>query len=57
LPAAGVSLPDLMMRESIHPGRPRLPFTPGWDLVGVVEGFGNGVSGIERRRGRQRQPT
>src|SRR5262245_26244813 len=45
--AAGVSLPDLMMREGIHPETPRLPFTPGWDLVGVAERFGGGVSGIE----------
>jgi len=35
--AAGVSLPDLMMREGIHPETPPLPFTPGWDLVGVVD--------------------
>jgi NADPH2:quinone reductase len=45
--AAGVSLPDLMMREGIHPETPRLPFTPGWDLVGVVDRFGDHVSGIE----------
>src|SRR5690242_18123999 len=45
--AAGVSLPDLMMREGIHPETPRLPFTPGWDLVGVVDRLGNGVTGIE----------
>jgi NADPH2:quinone reductase len=36
-----------MMREGIHPETPRLPFTPGWDLVGVVDGIGAGVSGIE----------
>jgi len=45
--AAGVSLPDLMMREGIHPETPRLPFTPGWDLIGVVDRLGVGVSGIE----------
>jgi NADPH2:quinone reductase len=45
--AAGVSLPDIMMREGIHPETPRLPFTPGWDLVGVVDCLGDGVSGIE----------
>jgi NADPH:quinone reductase-like Zn-dependent oxidoreductase len=45
--AAGVSLPDVMMREGIHPETPRLPFTPGWDFVGVVDQLGNGVSGIE----------
>jgi NADPH2:quinone reductase len=46
--AAGVSLPDLMMREGVHPETPRLPFTPGWDLIGVVDRLGGGVSGIER---------
>jgi NADPH:quinone reductase-like Zn-dependent oxidoreductase len=45
--AAGVSLPDVMMREGIHPETPRLPFTPGWDLIGVVDRLGTGVSGIE----------
>ena len=45
--AAGVSLPDLMMREGIHPETPGLPFTPGWDLVGVVDRLGARVSGIE----------
>lgn len=44
---AGVSLPDVMMREGIHPETPRVPFTPGWDLVGVVERVGAGVSGFE----------
>jgi NADPH:quinone reductase-like Zn-dependent oxidoreductase len=46
--SAGVSLPDVMMREGIHPETPRLPFTPGWDLVGVVDRIGNGISGIEK---------
>jgi NADPH2:quinone reductase len=45
--AAGVSLPDLMMREGVHPETPRLPFTPGWDLIGVVDRLGAGTSGIE----------
>jgi NADPH:quinone reductase len=45
--AAGVSLPDLMMREGIHPETPRLPFTPGWDLVGVVDRLGDGIAGLE----------
>jgi NADPH2:quinone reductase len=44
---AGVSLPDVMMREGIHPETPRVPFTPGWDLVGVVDRLGPGVSGFE----------
>jgi NADPH:quinone reductase-like Zn-dependent oxidoreductase len=45
--ATGVSLPDLLMREGVHPETPRLPFTPGWDLIGVVDRLGAGTSGIE----------
>jgi NADPH2:quinone reductase len=45
--AAGVSLPDIMAREGIHPETPPVPFTPGWDLVGVVDRLGNGVSETE----------
>lgn len=45
--AAGVSLPDVMAREGIHPETPPVPFTPGWDLVGVVDQLGLGVVDIE----------
>ena len=45
--ASGVALPDLMMREGLHPETPPLPFTPGWDLIGMVDRLGAGVSGIE----------
>ncbi|HEV8693020.1 MAG TPA: medium chain dehydrogenase/reductase family protein [Lysobacter sp.] len=45
--AAGVSLPDVMAREGVHPETPRVPFTPGWDLVGVVDRLGDGISGIQ----------
>jgi NADPH:quinone reductase len=45
--AAGVALPDIMAREGIHPETPPVPFTPGWDLVGVVDRLGGDVSGIE----------
>jgi len=45
--AAGVSMPDIMAREGIHPETPPVPYTPGWDLVGEVDRLGNGVTGIE----------
>ena len=45
--AAGVSLPDVIMREGIHPKRPGYRSTPGWDVVGVVDRLGDGVSGFE----------
>src|SRR5690348_807253 len=45
--AAGVSLPDVMAREGVHPETPPVPFTPGWDLVGEVDRLGDGVAGID----------
>src|SRR5512143_3822151 len=45
--AAGVALTDIMAREGVHPETPPVPFTPGWDLVGVVDRLGDGVSGIQ----------
>jgi NADPH:quinone reductase-like Zn-dependent oxidoreductase len=44
--AAGVSLPDVLAREGVHPETPRVPYTPGWDLVGIVDQIGEGVSGF-----------
>jgi NADPH2:quinone reductase len=43
--AAGVSFADILMREGIHPETARPPFTLGWELVGVVDKRGPGVSG------------
>ncbi|HLK48837.1 MAG TPA: medium chain dehydrogenase/reductase family protein [Bryobacteraceae bacterium] len=48
--AAGVALPDIMAREGIHPETPRVPFTPGWDLVGVVDRLGDGTTAFEPGR-------
>src|SRR6201984_947533 len=45
--AAGVSLPDIMAREGIHPETPRVPYTPGGDLICVVDALVAGVSGFE----------
>ncbi len=44
--AAGVALPDVLAREGIHPETPPVPFTPGWDLVGVVDEVGEGVKDL-----------
>lgn len=46
--AAGVSLPDLLAREGIHPETPRVPYTPGWDLVGIVDQVDKHASGFEQ---------
>ena len=45
--AAGVSAYDLMNRRYSFPGGPRVPYTPGEDIVGVVDELGDGVSTVE----------
>jgi NADPH2:quinone reductase len=47
--AAGVSLPDVLAREGVHPETPRVPYTPGWDFVGTVDRLGEGTTGAELR--------
>jgi NADPH:quinone reductase-like Zn-dependent oxidoreductase len=45
--AAGVSFADVLMRQGVHPeswNLGRTPFTPGWDVVGVVDKLGDKVS-------------
>jgi NADPH2:quinone reductase len=47
--AAGVSAYDLMHRRSGSlPGSPAVPYTPGEDIVGVVDKLGEGVSTVEQ---------
>jgi NADPH:quinone reductase-like Zn-dependent oxidoreductase len=42
--AAGVSWVERMMRHGSYPGQPKPPFTPGYDVVGVVDQRGPGAS-------------
>jgi NADPH2:quinone reductase len=41
---AGVSFADVLMREGVYIGMPELPFTPGYDIIGVVEKTGKNVT-------------
>jgi NADPH:quinone reductase-like Zn-dependent oxidoreductase len=43
--AAGVSYGDILLRVGVIPGGPRPPFTPGFEIVGVVEAVGDDVVG------------
>ncbi|MDQ3577017.1 MAG: medium chain dehydrogenase/reductase family protein [Actinomycetota bacterium] len=45
--AAGVSYGDILLRLGVIPGSPKPPFTPGFDIAGVVERVGPGVSALE----------
>ena len=42
--AAGVSFSDALLRAGTYLGGPKPPFTPGYELVGVVERLGAGCS-------------
>ena len=51
--AAGVNPVDTYVRSGAYARLPELPFIPGWDGAGVVEGLGmapGGGSGVERPR-------
>ncbi|HEY2387979.1 MAG TPA: medium chain dehydrogenase/reductase family protein [Candidatus Binatia bacterium] len=40
--AAGVAFADVLMREGMYPGTPKPPFTPGYDIAGIVDADGGG---------------
>lgn len=42
--AAGVSYGDVLARVGAVPGSPKPPFTPGYDVSGVVDKLGSGVT-------------
>jgi NADPH:quinone reductase-like Zn-dependent oxidoreductase len=44
--ATGVAYADILMRRGLYPGAPRLPFAPGYDIVGDVDALGEGVTGF-----------
>lgn len=43
--AAGVAFSEVQMLKGRYFGQPKFPFVPGYDLVGTVEGVGEGVDG------------
>jgi NADPH:quinone reductase len=46
--AAGVSFTDSLLRAGTYPGGLKLLFTPGYEIVGVVEKVGTGCSTLQR---------
>ncbi|MFN8444661.1 MAG: medium chain dehydrogenase/reductase family protein [Caldilineaceae bacterium] len=45
---AGVAAADLAMREGVYPGTtPQIPFTPGYDICGVIEKVGEDVTHLQ----------
>jgi NADPH:quinone reductase-like Zn-dependent oxidoreductase len=42
--ASGVAFADVPMRRGMYSGVPPLPYSPGYDIVGVVDSCGSGVT-------------
>jgi len=49
--ATGVAFADVLMRYGMYPNMPALPFSPGYDGVGVIDKIGEGVTSYTPRRG------
>lgn len=45
--ATGAAFTDVLMREGMYPGVPPIPYSPGCDIVGLVDQLGAGVSTLE----------
>ena len=45
--AAGVGSTDLAMLAGNYAYAPKIPFVPGYEVAGVVEAIGTGVTGFE----------
>src|ERR1700686_596125 len=43
--ACGVAFADVLMRRGLYSGVPPLPYSPGYDVVGVADSCGSGVAG------------
>jgi NADPH:quinone reductase-like Zn-dependent oxidoreductase len=40
----GVAFADVLMRYGMYPNTPPLPFSPGYDVVGVIDAIGESVT-------------
>ncbi|MGZ5116425.1 MAG: NADPH:quinone oxidoreductase family protein [Burkholderiales bacterium] len=45
--AAGVNFPDVLMIQNKYQHRPPLPFSPGYEIAGVIKELGPGVNGLQ----------
>jgi NADPH:quinone reductase-like Zn-dependent oxidoreductase len=44
--ATGVGRTDVVMRRGFYPYAPRIPFAPGYEIIGIVDMVGDGVSSV-----------
>ena len=44
--AAGINFSDLLTRQGLYPDAPKLPCTVGYEVAGIVDGVGAGVTAL-----------
>ena len=44
---AGINFADTLMRLGLYQPRPAFPFTPGYEISGVIHSLGPGVTGLK----------
>src|SRR5690242_12928164 len=44
--AAGINFADLMARQGMYPDAPKIPCVVGYEVSGVIDQVGSGVTGI-----------
>ena len=44
---AGINFADTLMRLGLYQPRPPFPFTPGYEVSGIIKSLGKGVAGFE----------
>jgi len=45
--ASGINFADILARMGLYPDAPKLPAVVGYEVAGVVDGFGDGVDGLK----------
>lgn len=45
--ATSAAFTDVLVREGLYPGTPAVPFSPGYDIVGIVDKLGSEVNNLE----------
>src|SRR5689334_18933242 len=43
----GVGFTDVIMRYGYYPYAPKIPFAPGYEIIGRVDAIGSGVSSVK----------
>lgn len=45
--ATGVAFTDILIREGLYPGIPKVPFSPGYEIVGIVDEVGSEATSVQ----------